>query len=288
VSFAALWCCLWRTERGAEPVAAGMHGLTLWMLSLLASWELSWQVSQVTHENTAWAGAVWGLVPAALLAFTTGAAADKAWPMRSYPAAARGWWATGLAALIAAWSLWQSAGSSGDASPLPYLPLLNPLDIAVAVALWCIARWLMMLWRSGEAVFRFAEQRIFIGALAGVVFVWLNAVLLRTMHHWRGVPYEIDALLADTAVHTALSIFWTVLALGAMLWANRSLQRVVWFCGAALMAAVVTKLFLVDLARIGTVPRIVSFLVVGGLMLVIGYFSPLPPAAAAQRAGRAS
>jgi len=31
-----------------------------------------------------------------------------------------------------------------------------------------------------------------------------------------------------------------------------------------------------------------SFLVVGGLMLVIGYFSPLPPAAAAQRVGQSS
>jgi len=117
-----------------------------------------------------------------------------------------------------------------------------------------------------------------------VAFVWLNAVLLRTMHHWRGIPYEAEALLADTAIHTALSIFWTVLALGAMLWANRSLQRVVWFCGAALMGVVLVKLFLVDLARIGTVPRIVSFLGVGGLMLVIGYYSPLPPDTRLQRA----
>jgi len=44
-----------------------------------------------------------------------------------------------------------------------------------------------------------------------------------------------------------------------------------------LMAIVIAKLFLVDLARIGTVPRIVSFLGVGVLMLVIGYYSPLPP-----------
>ena len=40
------------------------------------------------------------------------------------------------------------------------------------------------------------------------------------------------------------------------------------------------KLFLVVLSRGGSIERIVSFVVVGGLMLVIGYFSPLPPAAA--------
>ena len=38
-----------------------------------------------------------------------------------------------------------------------------------------------------------------------------------------------------------------------------------------------TKLFSVDLADIGTIARIVSFVVVGGLILVIGYVSPLPP-----------
>ncbi len=47
--------------------------------------------------------------------------------------------------------------------------------------------------------------------------------------------------------------------------------------GAALLAGVVIKLFSVDLAALGTVARIVSFVVVGGLILVIGYVSPLPP-----------
>jgi hypothetical protein len=35
----------------------------------------------------------------------------------------------------------------------------------------------------------------------------------------------------------------------------------------------------VDLSGIGTVARIVSFMGVGGLMLLIGYLAPLPPAA---------
>ena len=43
------------------------------------------------------------------------------------------------------------------------------------------------------------------------------------------------------------------------------------------MAVVVGKLFLVDLSGIGTVERIVSFIGVGLLMLVVGYFSPVPP-----------
>ena len=54
---------------------------------------------------------------------------------------------------------------------------------------------------------------------------------------------------------------------------------------ASIMAApatlVVAKLLLVDMAGVGTLYRIVSFIGVGLLMLVIGYVSPLPPAAPA-------
>jgi uncharacterized membrane protein len=53
---------------------------------------------------------------------------------------------------------------------------------------------------------------------------------------------------------------------------------VVWLVGAALLAVVVLKLFLVELADTGGLYRIVSFIVVGLLLLVVGYFAPVPPA----------
>lgn len=43
------------------------------------------------------------------------------------------------------------------------------------------------------------------------------------------------------------------------------------------MAVVVVKLFVVDLAATGALARIVGFLGVG--VLLIGYFSPVPPRA---------
>jgi uncharacterized membrane protein len=116
------------------------------------------------------------------------------------------------------------------------------------------------------------------GLLASLGFIWLNAVLLRTLHHWAHVPFDLDRMLTSTLVQTSISIFWTVLALATMLVATRRTNRIVWITGATLLGVVVAKLFLVDLSSIGTVERIVSFVVVGLLMLVVGYFSPLPPA----------
>src|SRR5262249_39573610 len=97
-------------------------------------------------------------------------------------------------------------------------------------------------------------------------------------HHLAGIPFQLEAMARSTLVETSLSIFWAILALATMLIATRTAARVIWVVGAGLLGAVVAKLFLVDLSHIGTIERIISFVGVGLLPLVIGYFSPLPPA----------
>ena len=87
-------------------------------------------------------------------------------------------------------------------------------------------------------------------------------------------------------VQASLSIFWAILALAAMVYATRTSRRALWMLGAGLMAVVVAKLFLVDLSNVGGIERIVSFIAVGVLMLVIGYFSPVPPRSLPLPSGR--
>lgn len=50
-----------------------------------------------------------------------------------------------------------------------------------------------------------------------------------------------------------------------------------WLTGGGLLAAVVLKLLVVDLSSADGGARIITFIVVGVLMLVVGYFAPLPP-----------
>jgi len=102
-------------------------------------------------------------------------------------------------------------------------------------------------------------------------------VLLRTLTHWAGVPYTLDAMSRSVLAQASLSVFWSLLALALMVFATRTARRGVWMIGMALMGVVVAKLFLVDLSHVGGIERIVSFIAVGVLMLVIGYFSPVPP-----------
>jgi uncharacterized membrane protein len=174
-----------------------------------------------------------------------------------------------LAVYLMLWSVGTNITMSGNSYPLPYVPILNPLDIAQVFVLLVLARYGLRLRRE------MLPQVLWL--LAILTFVWLNAVLLRTLHHWAGIPYEPEALFRSALVQTALTIFWTILALTTMVFATRRSLRLVWIVGASLIAVVIAKLFLIDLLRIGTFARAVSFVVVGLLVLVVGYFSPLPP-----------
>lgn len=54
-------------------------------------------------------------------------------------------------------------------------------------------------------------------------------------------------------------------------------MRPCWLAGATLPGVVVVKPLFVDMSQITGIARIVAFIGVGVLMLLIGYFVPLPP-----------
>jgi uncharacterized membrane protein len=213
------------------------------------------------------------VVPAALLMLLPRSATARRWPVRAVPAAYQGVASLVLAIGLLLWTLLANIASNGSAAPLPHLPLLNPLDLGIGVAL--LAAWLWA--RSAAAQPALAHlPALPIGVLGAAGFVWLNAMLIRGFHHYGGVPFRVDAWLNSLAVQTGITLLWTVAALVLMWWSARRTLRLPWMIGAALLGAVVLKLLAVDLSGSGTVTRIVSFIGVGVLMLVIGYVAPLP------------
>ncbi len=193
---------------------------------------------------------------------------QKRWPITAMPELYLGSiqlpWQLGLAGVFAYCAILPNQMNALG------LPLLNIPD-AVMVA-------------SGGLICRFVWQnpssRTYRTAFTvSATFILLNTVLLRCLHHHLAIPYQLDELLDDARVQTVLSIFWTIAATATMLLASKKLRRSWWLAGLSLMAVVVAKLFLVDLADNGSLTRIISFLSVGGIMLLIGYFSPIPPKA---------
>jgi len=257
-------------ELGADRMGSYRHAVLLYAPIVLATWELTWWLGE-WRFGEAWRVAACAL-PAGLALRAAFALAGDAWPLdaRRWPGYRDGL-LPALVAYLALWSLAADFAHPGAIAPLTaYVPLLNPVDIATALAAWGAAAWI--------GTREDAEQRsVLWKGLGALGFLWLNAIALRSVHYWYGVPYTFDALASNVLVQATLSIVWTGAALALMLAARRRMQRGPWFAGAALLAAVVLKLFLVDLANSGTVARIVSFLGVGVLLLVIGYLAPVPP-----------
>jgi uncharacterized membrane protein len=279
LAFAACYFVCKRHEGApGSAVANSLHVGSMWLLTALLSWEFSWAINQGVAGGGSWPVIAWALVPAVTLFALPRLVRRIHWPIEVHREAYIGVAAVGLASYLALWSVKTNVTLAGDPQPLPFVPLLNPLDLAEFFVLLVLLRFWLYLRSARLPDYATLPQRpVFIG-LAILAFIWLNAAALRALNHVAGVPFEVEAMLRSTLVETSISIFWTVIALTTMLVATRTHARVVWLTGAGLLGVVIAKLFIVDLSHVGTVERIISFVGVGLLMLIIGYFSPLPPA----------
>ncbi|HEY6873796.1 MAG TPA: DUF2339 domain-containing protein [Geobacteraceae bacterium] len=277
IAFAAWYAILKGADTRRSRLHAVAHAAPLWLMAILLAWEISWRIDSPPAGMETWATTAWGVVPALLALLVVRYGERISWPVgRHYPACF-GLGSGPLAFFAWLWLVCVNLTQAGDPWPLSYLLLLNPLDAATVLVLVTLACWYLKMPSALPALAAGLPHRELRAAFGGTLFLWLNAMLLRTIHHWAGIEFTPHALFASQLVQTAVSIFWSLAALVVMTAAVRRSRRNAWLAGATLLGAVVVKLFLVDLANSGTVERIVSFVVVGILLLVIGWFAPVPP-----------
>lgn len=272
LALAALFAALRALENEWSPRARGWaHSAAGLLVAALAASEAHWQAFELLQTGS-WADGALAVTGVLLLLAAVAAPLD--WPLRRHRAAYLRAGAVPAAILCLWWAV--TCLFPGDPHPLPYVPALNPMDMAQALVLAALALWARAAGRE-RALGSFAPERVLPAFLAAGGFAWANVVLARSVHFLGGVPYSFDALFRSEVMQASCSVLWSTAALAAMLLGWRRANRRAWLAGAGLLAVVVVKLFLVDLDGIGTVARIVSFLGVGLLMLVMGYFCPLPP-----------
>lgn len=276
------------TGHGITAIRSTLHAGGVWLVTAMLAESLQLGIDRARLWDTSWAGVIYLVSVTAVMAALTrwaGRAAPLAqtdglrWPLRN--SAPAYWWnaAVPLAVLALAGAAITALLAEGVTEPLPYVPLLNPVDLSVALALAGLALWRRMVASAahppaGSAPLLGEVPVIMTGLIA---FGWINAIWLRSAHHWLEIPWTPEDLAANGTVQTGVSILWTLLAMALMLYAKRVGARVLWLTGAALLAAVVAKLLLLDMSKVEGLARIIAFIGVGGLMLAIGYFVPLPP-----------
>ena len=255
-----------------------LHITGFWFIVLLLSVEAAWQLDEMISGADIWWLIMSGLVPltAMMLMYLYGH--KLSWPVAQHRQLYQLSATLPMGVAIWLWFVLMNLFNTGYAAPLNYIPLLNPLDIVLALQLVALIYWLRFpldIENWGDSRWRFEYSQV---ALALSVFLWLNSIWLRTAHHIWYVPFDMQTMMHSSLVQAGLSILWGITGLLCMVFGARKHKRQAWIAGVVVMAAVVIKLFMFDLANSDTVERIISFISVGLLFLVVGYFAPVPPA----------
>ena len=246
----------------------------------MVTWEFSWHLLDYLEIRNAWHLA-WLPVVSLLLLFCI--AKRLPWPFTKHQESYRQFTVPILMVGLVLWSVFQLS-SSAKASPLPWIPILNPLDlmqIIVLITVYALFDKLLPLFitKRFDLIVKNqlqTRQVVIYSVLVGA-FIWANVDLLRAVHHWNGVAWQFPSLLMHDLSQTVLALFWALCGLSLSVFSSRKSNRTLWFCGAGLLVLVVLKLILVDMSAQETIERIVSFTGVGLLLVAVGYFSPLPP-----------
>jgi len=277
VAFAVLYAILYLKDDEHPEVLPFAHGAALWLFAILATWELGWQVRHVADGAGSWLTISRGIVPTALVLLLAQWGSLLEWPVRRHQETYLSLVAFPLVLWSWLWCILANLTDRGDPVGMAWLPLLNPLDLACALSLGALFLWFRRFKEleltRGPRLSRSQATAFF----AATLFLWLNAILVRGLHHWGGVRFDATSMFHSNLAQTSFALLWSLVALCVMVVATRRGLRTAWVAGAGLLGTVVVKLFLIDLAGRGTVERIVSFVAVGLLLLVVGWFSPVPP-----------
>jgi uncharacterized membrane protein len=271
LAFAALYGHFYQLDAQDPPLSylRLYHSVTFLLAVTLLTWEIGWHLVNVVSSDSGWFVAFYPLVAnAALWAIMQ----PKYWPFTRHYATYLDWVAKPLRWGLMFWSL-LALTFAADSHPLMWLPFFNPLELMQGIVLITLIRFTFLMPEPRLSPRQKARHYPY---FAGFGFVCLNVMLLRTLHHWGNLPWSAQ-LLEAAITQTCLSIFWTLTGLCLTFVATRKQWRGLWIAGAALLGIVVAKLFFLDLHVHDAIERIISFITVGMLLMLIGYFAPLPP-----------
>jgi uncharacterized membrane protein len=253
-------------------LATIFHFVFLWTIALLLGVELGYDADRKFALAEIWCVLAALLPFAAVFWLTLRRNAIVRWPLGARAEILRWPLLASIAVLLGiAWFL--GLLHEGRPSPLPYVPLINPLELAQLGLFALTLVWYRQAEAEGIALVG-VELRTRVLAVGAVLL--LTAITLRSVHFLGGVPWS-DALWESPLAQAALSITWTLAGIAAMLLGKRRGSRAIWIGGATLMGVVLIKLLLIDRRFLHDLPAIVGVLVVGVLLIGVGYFAPAPP-----------
>ncbi len=229
----------WRTPAAAF---AGLSALALTCFLLTAEAALFWSTRDYAnyrvHQHSAVA-VLWAVLPFAVILFL--------WAKRLYP-----WLAVGMLCYVAGLVLW-FAGLSHFQLAESWLFLNTPFlaRLAMPLSLWMSAHWIRSVNRGVSDVLTITGHVVFAVLTAGELWNWTRRTEL------------VSDKMALSFISSAWGLQAFCLIVIGMFLRSRT-QRVL---GLAFFAFTIAKVWLVDLAAVEPLYRILSFIAVGLLLL---------------------
>jgi hypothetical protein len=192
---------------------------------------------------------------ASVVALTGAAVAAFARPLRE----SRLWYAGVLIVAVTTY-----ATISSFAPPTHFFTASESPAEGLWVLLGCLAGILVAALTSDFAGHRFA----FFGVAGGIGLYTVSLAILEFAEWVSTASVETDFERG----HTAVSALWALVALGLLLGGILRGSSAIRYGGLVLFGLTLAKIFLYDLAELSSVARAFSFILVGALLLVSGFF----------------
>ncbi len=187
---AVVVCLLWVLDEHKEKLGGVWHFGSLLLLTILFAFEASWWTEHFVSR--AWGLAVAVSVPG-LMAMLVGRFTKRpAWPVPAHPGIYQAASVFLVSSQVVLLTLLMIA-DPGKPTPLPYIPLLNPYDLAMLFSMLTVTR-ILPVWNKSPVKVSGQSSVVILPLekvlLAAAFFVMTTCALVRGVHHYTGVALE--------------------------------------------------------------------------------------------------
>jgi len=272
--FIVLYLQLFHFEKKEKIFLRYFHFTGLWLLAAVILWYLFRVTGLTVNESSVWK---WSMMLGVIGANILGVVyyPEGLFPFGKNKKAYISSGVTPLVILLVVAAQLLNVFNSGNSDPLPYIPVINPLEVLLGFAFVVTVLWFKKA-RTLEPLFQ-ENIKLVLSFFGLFGFLWFTMGIIRAVHHLGAVPWNSHSLFSSRAVQTALSVGWGLLSLLTMIISNRKGSRTMWVVGTCLICVVVGKLVLIDLSGRSTLEGVISCIATGVLLLATGYFAPIPP-----------
>jgi len=251
-----------------EKLQPIFHAIVLWLMTAIISLEFYDAVRNAIETNSSWSFIMLAIIPVLMLTQIPRLKGKNIWAIDKFE---NTYFITVMRPIMLWLIFWvvTASFSTGSTNPLPYITIINPLELTQLISALVVYLYL-------PKIFTQIKIRHLHISIASLLFLIINGVIARSVSVLGDKPFDFSILWDTPIYQTSVSIVWTIIATSLMVVSSRINYRKAWLIAVAMLGVIVVKLFLIDLADTETIARIITFISIGLILLVTGYFSPIP------------